>query len=68
MTNAYNTSSSPVLVAIDIAKHCHEVLVALPGKKRRKRMMILSNKDDYKRLAALLLRRLASLTRALVAF
>lgn len=54
MTNSYNTSSTPVLVAIDIAKHRHEVLVALPGKKRRKRMTILSNKGDYERLAAFL--------------
>lgn len=50
MTNMEYTPSNQVLVAIDISKNRHEVLVALPAKKRRKRLTILSNKKDHKRL------------------
>tara|TARA_R110002096_G_scaffold6026_1_gene27582 strand:+ start:3680 stop:4228 length:549 start_codon:yes stop_codon:yes gene_type:complete len=54
MTNIYNIPTDHVLVAIDIAKLRHEILIAFPGKKRRKRLTILSNKQDYDRLAAYL--------------
>lgn len=37
MTETNITQIKPVLVAIDIAKSRHEVLVAIPGKKRRRR-------------------------------
>jgi hypothetical protein len=37
-------------VAIDIAKARHEVLIAIPGKKRRRRVIILNKLDDFKRL------------------
>jgi len=37
-------------VAIDIAKARHEVLIAIPGKKRRHRVIILNQLDDFKRL------------------
>ena len=30
--------ASTLLVAIDISKHRHEVLIGVPGKKRRRRM------------------------------
>lgn len=50
MTNMEYTPSNQVLVAIDISKNRHEVLVALQAKKRRKRLTILSNKRDHKRL------------------
>ena len=46
MTNIYNIPTDHVLVAIDIAKLRHEILIAFPGKKRRKRLTILSNKQD----------------------
>jgi hypothetical protein len=39
-------------VAIDIAKARHEVLIAIPGKKRRRRVIILNQLDDFKRLIA----------------
>jgi len=42
------------LVAIDIAKARHEVLIATPGKKRRRRLTVLNQRDDFKRLIALL--------------
>ena len=35
MTMITITQNTPVLVAIDIAKARHEVLIAVPGKKRR---------------------------------
>jgi hypothetical protein len=40
------------LVAIDIAKARHEVLIAIPGKKRRRRVTNLNQLDDFKRLIA----------------
>lgn len=40
----------PILVAIDIAKARHEVLIAIPGKKRRRRLTVLNQLDDFKRL------------------
>jgi hypothetical protein len=36
-----------LLVAIDISKHRHEVLIGVPGKKRRRRMTILNTLDDF---------------------
>ena len=54
MTNYKNTPNAPVLVAIDIAKHRHEILIAVPGKKRRRRMTIQNTHEDYHRLIPLL--------------
>jgi transposase len=39
-------------VAIDIAKARHEVLIAIPDKKRLRRVTILNQLDDFKRLIA----------------
>ena len=36
MTNYQPTPATDVLVAIDISKHRHEVLIAIPGKKCRR--------------------------------
>ena len=44
----------PLLVAIDISKHRHEVLIAIPGKKRRRRLTIMNTLEDFKRLSAAL--------------
>jgi hypothetical protein len=33
---ATDTSASTLLVVIDISKHRHEVLIGIPGKKRRR--------------------------------
>ncbi len=54
MTNYKNTPDASVLVAIDIAKHRHEILIAVPGKKRRRRMTIQNTREDYHRLISLL--------------
>ena len=51
ITIAQNT---PVLVAIDIAKARHEVLIAVPGKKRRRRLTVLNELADFARLIAAL--------------
>ena len=42
MTVTSNSQTESVLVAIDISKARHEVLIAVPGKKRRRRLTVLS--------------------------
>lgn len=54
MTVDQSTRSEPVLVGIDIAKSRHEVLIEVPGRKRRRRVTLLNTRDDFDRLAALL--------------
>jgi transposase len=44
----------PVLAAIDISKARHEVLIAVPGKKRRRRLSVLNELDEFNRLTATL--------------
>lgn len=46
------TSDARVLVGIDISKHRHEVLIAIPGKTRRRRLTITNSTDDFMRLIA----------------
>ena len=46
--------AEPILVAIGIAKARHEVLLSIPGKKRRRRLTILNQLDDFNRLVATL--------------
>ena len=50
MTKAHDTTGARVLVGIDISKHRHEVLIAVPGKTRRRRMTVLNTAADYRRL------------------
>ncbi|EFO34012.1 insertion sequence transposase protein [Roseibium sp. TrichSKD4] len=54
MTDATVAQTEPVLVAIDIAKARHEVLIVIPGKKRRRRLTVLNQLDDFNRLIAAL--------------
>lgn len=54
MTIAKTTPVSPLLVAIDISKHRHEVLIAVPGKARRRRLAIRNSLEDFERLIAFL--------------
>ena len=42
------------LVGIDISKHRHEVLIAAPGKTRRRRLTITNGTGDFMRLIAIL--------------
>ena len=51
ITIAQNT---PVLVATAIAKARHEVLIAVAGKKRRRRLTVLNALADFTRLIAAL--------------
>ena len=51
---ATHSIPSTVLVAIDISKQRHEVLIEVPGKKRRRRMAIMNTLEDFHRLSAAL--------------
>jgi hypothetical protein len=53
MTATYSAAPT-LLVAIDISKHRHEVLIGAPGKTRRRRMTITNTLDDFGRLVATL--------------
>jgi len=55
MTKNDITSIEPVLVAIDISKNRHEVLIAIPDKKRRRRLTVLNQLNDFNRLISTLL-------------
>ena len=54
MTELNPTLAPATLVAIDIAKYRHEVLIEAAGQARRRRLTILSNKADYDRLVEIL--------------
>jgi len=56
MTECNITASTPVLVAIDISKERHEILIQVPDKKRRRRISILNTLDEFERLINLLRR------------
>jgi len=51
---ANHSTASTLLVAIDISKHRHAVLISIPGKKRRRRLTITNTLDDFQRLATAL--------------
>lgn len=44
--------AATLLVAIDISKHRHEVLIHIPGKKHRRRLTVMNTLEDSQRLAA----------------
>lgn len=54
MTKNDITPTEPVLAAIDISKHRHEVLIEVPGKKRRRKMTVLNTLEEFKRLIKIL--------------
>jgi transposase len=54
MTNHQSTLEPIVLVAIDIAKDCHEALIEAPGWRSRKRFRIANTEEDFRSLAAYL--------------
>ena len=43
-----------VLVAIDISKNRHDILIAAPDKKRRRRVTLMNTFEDYRRLIDIL--------------
>ena len=54
MTTISITQTKTVLAAIDIAKSRHEVLIAIPGRTRRRRLTVLNQLEDFDRLIAAL--------------
>ena len=56
MTVITIAQNAPVLVALDIAKARHDVLIAVPGKKRRRRLTVLNKLVDFTRLITTLKR------------
>ena len=54
MTEITIAQTAPVFVAIDIAKARREVLIAVPDKKRRRCLTVLTQLDDFNRLIATL--------------
>ena len=51
MTESHDTRGALTLVAIDIAKGCHEVLVLPPAPARRRRFHMAESVEDYEHLA-----------------
>jgi hypothetical protein len=51
---AKQSTVATVLVAIDISKHRHEVLIGIPGKTRRRRLTVMNTLEDFHRLSAAL--------------
>ena len=49
MTKTHHKTGKPVLVAIDIAEHRNEVLIAVPGRRRRKRLTVRNEREDINR-------------------
>ena len=54
MTDRYDIPRDAVLVAIDISKSRHEVLIEAPDQKRHRRLTVLNTLDEFERLVALL--------------
>ena len=54
MTDINSTANDVILAATDISKYRHEVLIAVPGKKRRRRITLLNTLEDFRRLIAIL--------------
>ena len=42
MTDRSITQNAPLLVAIDISKSRHEILISIPDKKRPRRLTVLN--------------------------
>ena len=51
---ATHSIAPTLLVAIDISKHRHEVLIGIPGKTRRRRLTVMNALEDFQRLSAIL--------------
>ena len=54
MTEIEDARGACVLVGIDISKHRHEVLIAVPRKQRRRRMTLTNARADFDRLVTVL--------------
>jgi transposase len=54
MTEIEHAPGACVLKGIDISKHRHEALIAIPGKTRPRRLTLTNSKADFDRMAAIL--------------
>jgi hypothetical protein len=54
MTENNHTPQRPTLVAVDIAKNHHEVLIEPPSPGRRRRIRVANNRQDFEHLAGYL--------------
>jgi hypothetical protein len=54
MARTETTPDARVLVGVDISKHRHEVLISVPGKQRRRRVILTNTKADFERLVGVL--------------
>jgi len=54
MTVSSDTPERLTLVAIDIAKHYHDVLIEPPTPKRRSRLRLANSREEFERLAGYL--------------
>lgn len=50
MALATSTPTEPVFVAIDVAKMRNDVLIEIPGQKRRQRLVVRNVREDHDRL------------------
>ena len=48
------TADVRVLLGIDLSRHRHEVLIAVPGKQRRRKLTITNTIEDFWRLISIL--------------
>lgn len=55
MADRQDTLIQPVLVAADIAKNRHEILIEVPGHQQRRRLTVLNTRGEFERLVATLL-------------
>lgn len=53
MTVSHSTATARILVAVDVAKAKHDVLVELPGGARKK-MIVRNCRDEFQQLTAYL--------------
>src|SRR5579872_3665734 len=51
MTESHDTPQPMTLVAVDIAKHYHEVPIEPPFPKRRSRLRVANSREDFEHLA-----------------
>ena len=54
MTNREPTPAGAVLVAIDISKARNDVLIEVPGRPRRRRLIVLNTRTEHDRFVTLL--------------
>ncbi len=54
MTNTHSMPENAVLVAIDIAKARNDVLIEIPGHKRRRRLVVQNTRAEQDRFIDLL--------------